>query len=248
MTILDAAPKTAQRPPGWHRRWITPIVFGVGSGAIIVLALGLVITFAVLADQPGTGIQGKIDTLLNGVFGAVLPIFATWVGTVIAFYFTSANFQQAAKIARGATTATPQLSVLDRMIPYNKIARLERPRAEAREVHMDEVVKLFTPPVTRVIVFDQATRQPIFIIRQRRVPSDWHLNPQAHTIDEYLKQTVEGRPNAEDAAQFDFIPQTSNLDDARAKMTGANCVDLFVTVGGQKTQPALGWLTDDAVK
>ena len=26
-------------------RWITPIVFGVGSGAIIVLALGLVIAF-----------------------------------------------------------------------------------------------------------------------------------------------------------------------------------------------------------
>ena len=54
------------------RRWITPIVFGVGSGAIIVLALGLVIAFSVLAAYQDA-LKGKIDTLLNGVFGAVLP-------------------------------------------------------------------------------------------------------------------------------------------------------------------------------
>jgi hypothetical protein len=247
---ISIAPATTQTDPDAAvRRWITPIVFCVGSGAIILLALGLVIAFAVLATQPGSGIEGKIDTLLNGIFGAVLPIFATWVGTVIAFYFTSSNFQEAARIAREATTAAaPQSNVLDRMIPYDKIAKIERPRAEAREVHMDEVVKLFSPPVTRVIVFDHATKQPIFIIRQKRVPADWFSNPQTHTIDEYLKQTVEGRPNAEDAAQFEFIPQTANLDEARAKMTSANCVDLFVTASGQKTQPVLGWLTDDLVK
>jgi hypothetical protein len=242
---------TQADPDAAVRRWITPIVFGVGSGAIIILALGIVIAFAVLAAEPGNNnvLNNKIDTLLNGIFGAVLPIFATWVGTVIAFYFTSANFQQAAKIAREATTAAvPQSSVLDRMIPYDKVAKIERPRAEAREVHMDDVVKLFSPPVTRVIVFDHATRQPIFIIRQKRVPADWLQNPAAHTIDEYLKQTVEGRPNAEDAAQFEFIVQTANLDEARTKMTSANCVDLFVTASGQKTQPVLGWLTDDLVK
>src|SRR5262249_18897914 len=194
-------------------------------------------------------LKSKIDTLLNGVFGAVLPIFATWVGTVIAFYFTSANFQQAAKIARDATTAaTAQPSVLQRMIPYDKIARLERPRAEARDVRLDEVVKLFSPPVTRIIIFDQPTKQPIFIIRRRQVPPAWLQNPQNPTIDEYLKQPREGPTNADDAVQFEFVPQTANLDDARAKMTSANCVDLFVTAGGEKTQPVLGWLTDDTVK
>jgi hypothetical protein len=238
---------TQADPDATVRRWITPIVFGVGSGAIIVLALGLVIAFTVLAaDDPS--LKPKIDTLLNGIFGAVLPIFATWVGTVIAFYFTSSNFQQAARIAREATTASvPQASVLDRMIPYDKIAKIERPRAEAREIHMDDVVKLFSPPVTRVIVFDQA-KQPVFVIRQKRVPPEWSQHPQDHTIDEYLRQTVEGRSNAQDAAQFEFIPQTATIDDSRAKMASANCVDLFVTAGGEKTQPVLGWLTDDLVK
>jgi len=94
------SPATPSDPDAAVRRWITPIVFVVGSGAIIVLALGLVIAFTVLAAQPNNdAIAAKIDTLLNGIFGAVLPIFATWVGTVIAFYFTSSNFQQAAKIA-----------------------------------------------------------------------------------------------------------------------------------------------------
>ncbi|MBV9250851.1 MAG: hypothetical protein JO227_16575 [Acetobacteraceae bacterium] len=83
------------------RRWITPVLIGIGSAAIIVMALGLIIAFAVLANQKVGGIDNKIDTLLTGVFSAVLPIFATWVGTVIAFYFTTANFKQAADIARG---------------------------------------------------------------------------------------------------------------------------------------------------
>jgi len=244
------SPATPSDPDAAVRRWITPIVFVVGSGAIIVLALGLVIAFTVLAAQPNNdAIAAKIDTLLNGIFGAVLPIFATWVGTVIAFYFTSSNFQQAAKIAREATTtAAPQASVIDRMIPYDKIARLDRPRAEAREALMADVVKLFSPPVTRVIIFDQATKQPVFVIRHKRVPADWLQHPQNHTIDEYLRQTVEGRSNAQDAAQFEFISQTAAIDEARAKMASANCVDLFVTAGGEKTQPTLGWLTDDLVK
>src|SRR5262249_43905158 len=82
MSPPATAPATTHHPDAAVRRWITPIVFGVGSGAIIVLALGLVIAFTMLATEQNNTIHQKIDTLLNGIFGAVLPIFATWVGTV----------------------------------------------------------------------------------------------------------------------------------------------------------------------
>ena len=46
-------------------------------------------------------LQGKIDSLLLGIFGSVLPILATWVGTVIAFYFTNESYRQARRGDRG---------------------------------------------------------------------------------------------------------------------------------------------------
>ena len=49
-----------------------------------------------------TALTPKIDTLLMGVFTAVLPVFATWVGTVLAFYFSNKSFRQAAKAAQEA--------------------------------------------------------------------------------------------------------------------------------------------------
>ena len=71
-------------------------------------------------------LQGKIDTLLLGIFGSVLPILATWVGTVIAFYFTNESFQQAMKATAVATAGLrpPGPKVTERMIPFEKIAKI----------------------------------------------------------------------------------------------------------------------------
>jgi hypothetical protein len=89
------------------RSRMAPIVRRIGSAAIILLALGLIIEFGILDVQPGDNTQNvvrpKIDTLLTGVFASVLPVFATWVGTVLAFYFTNESFRQAAQAARDTT-------------------------------------------------------------------------------------------------------------------------------------------------
>lgn len=83
------------------RSRMAPIVLGIGSAAIILLALGLIIAFSILNQQKS--VTDKFDTLLTGVFASVLPVFATWVGTVIAFYFTNESFRQAAQAAREST-------------------------------------------------------------------------------------------------------------------------------------------------
>jgi hypothetical protein len=231
------------------RSRIAPLVLATGSAAIIVLALGLIIAFAVLAGQGNEAVKTKIDTLLTGVFSAVLPVFATWVGTVIAFYFANESFRQAAQAtleaAAGAGSAQPK--VTDHMIPYEKIAKIVAARATARATDMARVMAMFNDQVTRVIVFDEPSRQPIFILRAKSppMPAAWLTAlPPNTTIDDYLKQNG----NAQDAAQFGFIAQSATLDAARTAMRDAKCADLFVTATGQKTEPVIGWLTDDLLK
>jgi hypothetical protein len=79
------------------------------------------------------------------------------------------------------------------------------------------------------------------------MPAAWVPSPpQDATIDAYLQEN--NGANAQDAVQFGFIAQSANLDAVRTAMREAKCVDIFVTTNGQKTEPVLGWLTDDLVK
>ena len=69
-------------------------------------------------------------------------MFATWVGTVIAFYFTNESFRQAAQSTREAVAARTSDAgrVTDRMIPFEKVAKLVKPRAGVRQAKMAEVM------------------------------------------------------------------------------------------------------------
>jgi hypothetical protein len=113
------------------RTRMAPIVLGIGSAAIIVLAMGLIIEFGYLEANKDQYVQGKIDTLLNGVFASVLPVFATWVGTVIAFYFTNESFRQAAQATRettaGLTDRLRSIPVKSAMVPRARIVVLQLP-------------------------------------------------------------------------------------------------------------------------
>jgi hypothetical protein len=115
------------------RSRMAPIVLGIGSAAIILLAIGLMIAFSVLNQQKS--VADKFDTLLMGIFASVLPVFATWVGTVIAFYFTNESFRQAAQAARESTAPfTDRLRSIPArtaMVPLARMVVLRLPVAGA---------------------------------------------------------------------------------------------------------------------
>jgi hypothetical protein len=72
---------------------LAPYVLTIGSIAVVLLALVLIIGFVVVAQLGNVlPVRDKLDTLVMGVFATVLPVLATWVGTILAFYFGSENF------------------------------------------------------------------------------------------------------------------------------------------------------------
>ena len=107
--------------------------------------------------------------------------------------------------------------------------------------------ELMNETVTRVVIFD-TDRCPIFVIRKKLIPAAWtdaagKLILEGRTIQQYLEG--DGGKNATDAAQFGFVGSDATIDDARGVMREVHTADVFVTLTGQKSEAALGWLTDD---
>jgi hypothetical protein len=234
---------------------IAPLVLLIGSIAIVALAAALIFSFVVLAYQPAfqTVLAPKIDTLLTGVFGTVLPVVATWVGTVLAFYFGSENFRQAAQSTREALSdrLAPRKKITDVMVPYERTGRLgaENEADAESTLTMLDVIHTLSAAATRVIVFNLKAQAPIYIIRSSSppMPANW-VTPEyaagtALPKDVKLKDYLDINDNRADARKFRFIDENATPEAALALMTDQGVDDLFITKDGQKTSRVLGWVT-----
>lgn len=192
------------------------------------------------------------------IFHALLPVLGTWVGTVLAFYFSRENFVTAAATARKlvgqfSETKLHQTSVRPHMIPFPRIMGVSIP--EGKDDTFLTVVALrdmIKPPGARIPL---VTRLPVFT-HDRRVKYVLHQG----TVYEYiaekgrdkedgkkatLKDLLEYNDLGEQARRFSFLPQNATMADAKAAFEDAdNCRDVFVTQTGSPNEAVLGWITD----
>jgi hypothetical protein len=227
---------------------IAPIILGIGSVAILAITIAILVAFTYLATRGPNGNQDlldKIDTIYMGLFTAVLPVFATWVGTVIAFYYTNDAFRQAAASTRETLSGTKTTGpgVMSIMIPYDKIVGMKPPTREAANaIKLADIKAGFNTSTTRMIVFEAETKNPIYIIRSSLIDEPLAANANA-TIADYRKLGNRGS----DSVGFGFVPEAASVEDARQIMRTMNYKDIFVSALGQKTEAILGWVTDDVL-
>lgn len=240
---------------------IAPMILTVGTIAIVALAVALIISFVIIASKepPNGPVASKIDTLLTGVFTTVLPVVATWVGTVLAFYFGSENFRQAAQSTRevlGDRLGTTK-KIADVMVPYERIARLNAENETDAEttLTMLDVIHTLSAAAPRVIVFNSKTQTPIYVIRSASppMPANWvtpdYAAGSALPADAKLKAYLDANKNRDDARKFQFIDENATPEAALDKMKKAGIDDLFITKDGQSSSRVLGWVaTPDLLK
>jgi hypothetical protein len=224
------------------------------------LAIGVtVISVVAVATLAGLVIHNSKDktdaaTSAQNVLGSVLPLLGTWVGTILAYYFSKENFEAATKsVTELAKQLTPQEKLrsalaTDKMIPRSQMYFKVLP---ADKLALVDILKDLEQAKKGNRIPILADNGEAMYILHRSI------------IDKFLADSARGgKPAAEIGAltvadllrdarldtvarSFDTIRSDATLADAMEAMGKVgNCQDVFVTQTGKKDEPVQGWITN----
>jgi hypothetical protein len=189
------------------------------------------------------------------VFTSALPLFGTWVATILAFYFAKDNLVAANDATIKALTASGTFSkdsrVGDAMTPLASINPLVRVgnKDEAKTLPLKGLYdKMKGTQNSRVPILLLSNGQAVMVVHEPDIdkfaqsksskagdlPAEFTVASLLQIDD--LKQSVEAFAAV---AESDTVAQAR---DAMAKKPGAK--DVFVTENGKEAGKVLGWLTN----
>jgi hypothetical protein len=185
------------------------------------------------------------------IFTSLLPLFGTWVGTVLAFYFARDNLEAATESTLRATGA---LSLSDpvatAMIRPGGIRALRVPAGgTADAIKLFDVAKLMqTSGFKRIPILRDADVVE-YVVHESTITAYAVEMKIADIADAATFTQTIADLKASTAGKligaFAFVRESATLADARDAMAGVpGSNDVFVTASGQASEPLLGWLTN----
>lgn len=205
-------------------------------------------------------IHTKPDKIEN-VFGAVVPLIGTWVGTLLAYYFSKENFESASKsIQQIAESASGQeklksTPVKDAMRPLGDIIFYPIKKGEEGNCKLADLLAKFKT-LERMPLFENNT---IVYLIYRATINTFIANkalqsgggPVADlTLKNFLDEDEDAKKGVYEKS-FGFVDENADLAKAKAVMEAIEtynaCNDIFVTKSGKKDEAILGWITDNAI-
>jgi hypothetical protein len=220
----------------------------LAGGIIGASVLGLA-AISIVAIQLGGDDRARTTQL---VFSSLLPLFGTWVGTVLAFYFARENLAAATEstLRITAAAANPQASVLQAMLPRARITSHDLASgAKADDVALKDLLdKMSAARVQRIpilnsggdvayVVHDSTINA--YAAEVKKDPSD------AAAFTDKVSDLLAIDRYAKAIKAIGTVGTGAVLADARAAMrTVDGCNDVFVTTNGQRNDPMVGWLTN----
>lgn len=231
------------------------------SAGILVILLLMAFFYMCCKDCPAFE---NIKTLFN----ILLPVIGTWMGTMLAFYFSKENFkaanEQAANLANSMNNdnASVQASVTDIMIkPNDSILLLLKDMDEFKGKTLSELIqKMEETNSDRLPILEKDTLKFIFLIYRT-------------TIERFIVAVAKGEVKIKGAAvasdaipglkmqdMFDsdfklfkdienykacFLPVGATMDKVKEAMqNNAICQDVFITATGKSDEKVEGWITN----
>ena len=205
---------------------------------VIFLSIGGILWLAILYFKN----SGNNAEAAKDIFNTVLPVFATWIGTVLAFYFGKENFEAASKrYERIIDQMTPDIlddvSVQQIMISRKTMVSLDE--AKAKEKSVDELIQfLESVDKSRLPVF--AGNKIKYIIHKSTL-----LEASRNKKDDALsfEKFVEAKKDT--ITLFIKSKASDILEEVMAKInTRPSVKDVFIV---DDSDNVLGWLTDTLI-
>lgn len=236
------------------RQFIAQWVLGISIGAVAVVSI-------VTINSAENKEQASKDVMIS-----TLPLYGTWVGTILAFYFSSTAFQAAAaasdrnaerniavfREANAAATGTQLLG--EQRLKQKSVKELANNLILSRKYDdsetLDTVVKdLKEKGRWRLLIVNDD--KSFFNILYRRAAQDFLSDPGKRkgadgndiSLREYLEKTSENK------AIVAFVSEESSLYDAKQAMDAVpGCTDVIVTTNGESNAPVVVYITDNDIR
>ncbi len=230
--------------------------------ALVVTGILAAIAIAVAIFRDGDDVEKRF-IFVKDILTIVLPLIGTWVGTVLAFYFSRENFTAAAKQATDLVTQMTQeqrlqsISITDVMLDMSAAGTIKLSLLTESDAAK---LKLKADIVDAILEKNKRNRLPV-------IDSDGRVLYVLHRsfIDKFLvKKSVEAGTAIADATLQDLLAvedlksvftafavlgKNSKLISAKEAIDGnPNCSDVFITTDGTKGSKAVGWVTNVIVQ
>jgi len=223
-----------------HRDWLAMLLLIFSVFSVTALAITIIVK------------NGEATTVMS----AVLPLLGSWVGTVLAFYFSKDNFAAATKsvsdMAKQVTTQDKLATTLarDKMIPRDKMFILDSPETEKLN---DILAKLNADKRGSRIPFLGNNDLPRYIIHRSvidRFLADKAMAGAQNLGDLTLGDLLQDATIKQKIDQgFATVKEDATLADVKAEMDKSrDCQDVFVTKNGGRNEAILGWITNGIVE
>lgn len=219
-----------------------------------VLLIVIMLMASFIAIYRDGGITPKSQAIKD-IFTMLLPVIGTWIGTVIAFYFSRENFQAAGEQAKSLAqlnlptenSDAPAIRVMQ-LLSDNSVKKLFLDEDNGLEKFRNKKLKseilddyLKDARITRLPILD-SSKKIIYVIHQASI-TNFMVNRENNT-DLTIRDLLESDKD-DVLTRFATASIDDKLSDVKAKLDKDPCCkDVFITLDGSRDSPAVGWITN----
>ncbi len=247
---MPAKNENTGKTPGIALTGVARNTMAIGVTALILIATIFVAVYAIICERKN-GLEFVAQTLL--------PLWGTWVGTIMAFYFSRENFEAASKTYQnmvqqmGSDEKMAKVPVQDAMLPIRKLTVLRYeslPGRTIKSILEDETFKDYGRYA--VLLANDTLKYMIHRSVFYRFLAEVAMGETEieKTTDDLIFKDMEEQSSYAVRNQmfknFTFVSLQATLLDAKNAMEAVpDCKDVFVTQNGRQTEPILGLITNN---
>jgi hypothetical protein len=179
------------------------------------------------------------DKAAERVFSSTLPLFGTWIGTLLAYYFAKENFESATEnTVKLSRLSLPEASNnLDSILVSAAISNRFLSEKDLSKT-LEDVKKMLTDNDRKRLPILQQTDNLKFLAYYEDIDAYNTSNP-SKTLDDFIQNSSDkNKPVV-------FVGKDISLAKAdQARKEIVDCRDILVTDNGNKDGKIIGYLTD----
>ena len=204
-----------------------------------ILAFGITLAAVVGITWLSLEIVGGDASKAQNVLNSVLPLFGTWVGTVLAYYFSRENFEAASTSAERLLTKEERLrSIPVASVMIRKIFSFSDLRTKVQDIFK----KLTRKDAKRYLPILKPSGALEALLYREGIMSYLYDIPNADRPKKKLSDLLREKPELkQDAA---FVGEKGTLAEAKEALEKIeNCKVVLVTASGDPKETVVGLLT-----